>query len=70
MKLANPAHMSYRYVDKFLGLQTQIHYITAVYIIYCLQKFSENKIYATTTIVATAVLSMSDIYAKFAKDKT
>jgi hypothetical protein len=67
MTLASPAHMSYRYVDKFFGLQTQIHYITVIYNIYCLQKFSENKIYATTTIVATAVLSMSDIYAKFAK---
>lgn len=59
--------MSYRYVDKFFGLQTQIRYIPAIYSIYCLQKFSENKIYATTTIVTTAVLSMSDIYAKFAK---
>lgn len=67
MKLASPAHMSYRYVDKFFGLQTQIRYITVVYNIYCLQKFSENNIYATTTIVTTAVLSMSDIYAKFAK---
>ncbi len=67
MKLASPAHMSYRYVDKFFGLQTQIRYIPAIYNICCLQKFSENKIYATTTIVTTAVLSMSDIYAKFAK---
>lgn len=39
MKLASPAHMSYRYVDKFFGLQTQIRYITVVYNIYCLQKF-------------------------------
>lgn len=70
MKLASQAHMSYRHVDKFFGLHMQIHYIAAVYIIYCLQKFSENKIYVTTKIVATAVLSMSDIYAKFAKDKT
>lgn len=67
MELASPAHMSYRYVDKFFGLQTQIHYITVVYNICCLQKFSENKIYATTSIVTTAVLSMSYIYAKFAK---
>lgn len=43
MKLASPAHMSYRYVDKFFGLQTQIRYITVIYNIYCLQKFSEKK---------------------------
>ena len=35
--------MSYRYVDKFFGLQTQIRYITVIYNIYCLQKFSEKQ---------------------------
>lgn len=36
--------MSYRYVDKFFGLQTQIRYITVIYNIYCLQKFSEKNL--------------------------
>lgn len=44
MKLASPAHMSYRYVDKFFGLQMQIRYITVIYNIYCLQKFSEKNL--------------------------
>lgn len=42
MKLASPAHMSYRYVDKFFGLQMQIRYIPAIYNICCLQKFSKT----------------------------
>lgn len=44
MKLASQAHMSYRHVDKFFGLHMQIHYIATIYDIYCLQKFSENKL--------------------------
>ena len=67
MKLASPAHMSYRYVDKFFRF-TDANSLYTSYLQHLLfAKVFENNIYATTTIVATAVLSMSDIYAKFAK---